>query len=101
MKTPAEMWYRLYNLLLVLCFPIILFTLLIKKRCRAGLWQRMGWVPPPGCAPHETALWVHAVSLGEVLTIVPFLTALHRRHPRVRIIVSTVTETDEKPWSNA
>lgn len=93
MKAQPEMWYRLYTLLLVLCFPIVLFTLLIKKRCRSGLRQRMGWVPPPGCAPHETALWVHAVSLGEVLTIVPFVTALHRRHPRVRIIVSTVTET--------
>ena len=93
MKAPAEMWYRLYNFLLVLCFPIILLTLLIKKRCRSGLWQRMGWVLPRGCASHEATLWVHAVSLGEVLTIVPFVTALHRRHPRVKIIVSTVTET--------
>ena len=38
-------------------------------------------------------LWVHAVSLGEVSAIVPFVKTLHQRYPATRIVVSTVTET--------
>ena len=38
-------------------------------------------------------IWVHAVSLGEVVAVTPLVQALHRRHPEHRIVVSTVTET--------
>ena len=89
----AEMWYAIYNVLLILAFPFILCTLFLKKRSRSGLLQRIGWVVPRGGGSQENVLWIHAVSLGEVAAIVPFVTALHHRYPAVRIIVSTVTET--------
>ncbi|MEQ1793344.1 MAG: 3-deoxy-D-manno-octulosonic acid transferase [Nitrospira sp.] len=38
-------------------------------------------------------IWVHAVSLGEVVAVTPLVKELHRRHPEHRLIVSTVTET--------
>ncbi len=38
-------------------------------------------------------LWVHAVSLGEVVAAVPLVRELHRRYPGHRLVVSTVTET--------
>ncbi len=87
------MWYGLYNVLLILGLPVILGVLLIKKRCRHGLLQRLGWVLPRDWPTDEKVLWIHAVSLGEVSAIVPFVTALHRRYPAFRIVVSTVTET--------
>ena len=87
------MWYGIYNVLLILGFPLILCALLLKKRCRSGLLQRIGWVVPQGWGSQENVLWVHAVSLGEVSAIIPFVTTLHQRYPAVRIIVSTVTET--------
>ena len=87
------MWYALYNALLVLGFPFILCALLLKKRCRSGLLQRMGWVVPLGWGSQEHVLWVHAVSLGEVSAIVPFVTMIHQRYPAIRIVVSTITET--------
>ena len=87
------MWYGIYNVLLILGFPFILCALLLKKRCRSGLLQRIGWVVPQGWGFQEKVLWIHAVSLGEVSAIVPFVMTLHQRHPAIRIIVSTITET--------
>lgn len=87
------MWYGLYNVILILAFPIILCALLLKKRCRSGLSQRIGWVVPRGWDSQQDVLWIHAVSLGEVSAIVPFVKTLHQRYPATRIVVSTITET--------
>lgn len=38
-------------------------------------------------------IWIHAVSLGEVVAVTPLVKELHRNHPDHRLIVSTVTET--------
>ena len=67
--------------------------LLVKKRCRRGFLQRLGWVPQKLYHLDAPIVWVHAVSLGEVLTIVPFMKLLHDQYPNIRFVVSTVTET--------
>ena len=110
------MWYFLYNLLLLVGSPIILGILLAKKRCRRGLLQRLGyenglfglsglfhWLklrepnkpnqPNKPDQPDQPLIWVHAVSLGEVVAVVPLVKELRRRHPTYRLIVSTFTET--------
>ena len=70
------MWYAMYNVLLFLGSPVILCTLLLKKRCRSGLLQRIGWEMPGRCLPQERVLWIHAVSLGEVSAVARFVTKL-------------------------
>ncbi|TAJ22824.1 MAG: 3-deoxy-D-manno-octulosonic acid transferase [Nitrospirae bacterium] len=91
------MWYLAYNVLLILASPVILLILLVKKRCRRGLAQRLGWLPegflPNGRPGGQAVLWIHAVSLGEVVAAIPLVQELHRRYPTHRIVVSTVTET--------
>jgi 3-deoxy-D-manno-octulosonic-acid transferase len=113
------MWHLLYNLLLLIASPIILVILLSKQRCRRGLPQRLGledglfgWsrssgsleqkvrnkLDPPNepnnpDRPNQPVIWVHAVSLGEVVAVTPLVKELHRRHPDHRFVVSTVTET--------
>ncbi|HYM37860.1 MAG TPA: 3-deoxy-D-manno-octulosonic acid transferase, partial [Nitrospiraceae bacterium] len=87
------MWYLAYNILLLLASPVILLILLGKKRCRRGLLQRLGLHLPRGLRDGEPVLWVHAVSLGEVVAVTPLVHALRKRHPHDRIVVSTVTET--------
>lgn len=87
------MWYGIYNVLLILGFPFILCALLLKKRCRSGLLQRIGWILPRGSDSQQNVLWIHAVSLGEVSAIVPFVKTLHQRYPATRIVISTITET--------
>jgi 3-deoxy-D-manno-octulosonic-acid transferase len=52
-----------------------------------------------GDAIQETAgetVWIHAVSVGEVLAAVPFIKALRARCPSMRIVVSTITDTGQK-----
>ena len=86
----------LYNSLLIPATPIILCILLAKKRCRRGLRNRLGIglrpVPDP-TGEYRPLIWIHAVSLGEVVAITPLVKEWHRRHPDHRLIVSTVTET--------
>ncbi len=87
------MGYFLYNVLLLVTSPIILAILLVKPRCRHGLLQRLGWVP--GNLRNLTApvLWIHAVSLGEVTSVVPLVKGLRDCYPHWVFLVSTVTET--------
>ena len=95
------MWYFLYNLVLVAASPIILAILVAKKRCRRGLPQRLGLeslsrlsrVSHRPDQPDRSVIWVHAVSLGEVVAVAPLVKELHRRNPGYRFIVSTFTET--------
>lgn len=89
------MWYLLYNGLLLLVSPVILCVLLAKQRCRRGFPQRLGLLAErPGASRlATTCIWIHAVSLGEVVAVAPLVRELHRRYPDARLVVSTVTET--------
>ena len=90
------MWYLLYNSLLLLVSPVILFVLLAKPRCRRGLPQRLGLLAEtssPEPAVGSGCIWIHAVSLGEVVAVAPLVRDLRRRYPDARLVVSTVTET--------
>src|SRR5438093_9436076 len=113
------MWYLLYNVLLVLAAPFILLILLAKKRCRPGLAQRLGWFEggPFGLfslfgrnrlnrldrpnRPERPTIWIHAVSLGEVVAAVPLVRLLHSRYPEYRLVVSTVTDTGREAAEQA
>ena len=87
------MWNVFYNGLLVIASPAILVLLLAKPRCRRGLPQRFGFTTPHISPDHRPLIWMHAVSLGEVVAITPLVRELHRRHPDHRFAVSTATET--------
>lgn len=90
------MWYVAYNILLVLALPVVVLMLLAKRRCRRGLGERLGFLSGSRAGESRSgdgALWVHAVSLGEVVAVAPLVRQLYRLYPGRRITVSTVTET--------
>ena len=99
------MWHLVYNIALLLLSPIILAVLLAKPRCRRGLLERFGWGsglssvlglsrrPDRPNEPDRPVIWIHAVSLGEVVAVTPLVKELSRRYPEYRLVVSTVTET--------
>jgi len=96
------MWRLFYNILLLAVSPVILAVLLAKQRCRRGLLYRLGLrnslSGPSGLSLRpdrrdKPVIWIHAVSLGEVVAVTALVIELHRRHPECRLVVSTVTET--------
>ncbi len=93
--------YLLYSLglavLLLLTSPYWLLHMALAGRYRAGLRERLGRVPPripPASA--RGAIWIHAVSVGEVLAVAPIANELRDRHPQRRLVVSTTTQTGQK-----
>jgi 3-deoxy-D-manno-octulosonic-acid transferase len=93
--------YPLYNLLLFLtslgALPYFAVKSLSTKKYRSGLRQRFGHVPAAVVTALQgrRPLWLHAVSVGEVIAAVPLVKALRQRFPHLPILVSTVTETGQ------
>jgi len=82
---------------MVVSLPYWLVEMARHGKYRKGLGERMGRVPGrlrlPG--PEERAIWVHAVSVGEVLAVAGLVEGLQRRFPRHRIFISTTTDTGQ------
>jgi 3-deoxy-D-manno-octulosonic-acid transferase len=93
--------YLLYNSLLHLAslggLPYFALKSLRTTRYRAGLRQRFGHIPEEATASLQGVrpLWLHAVSVGEVIAAVPLVAALRRHFPGLPVLVSTVTETGQ------
>src|SRR5580700_9817654 len=77
--------------------PYWLFQMVSHGKYRKGLAERLGRVPSRLELPggQEPAIWVHAVSVGEVLAVAGLVEELRRRFPRHRIFISTTTDTGQ------
>ena len=53
--------------------------------------QRMGYLPVSFNMDADESIWIHAVSVGEVLTARPLISDLKRRYPDLRMFLSTTT----------
>jgi 3-deoxy-D-manno-octulosonic-acid transferase len=93
--------YPFYNALLLFAslgaLPYFAAKSLSTRKYRAGVRQRLGHIPPDIMAAFKGVrpLWLHAVSVGEVIAAVPLIGALRHRFPQLPILVSTVTETGQ------
>ncbi len=85
-----------YSALLWLLVPITLYHLVwrgLRQREYLLRWSeryaQLDSLPalPPG------ALWVHAVSVGEVNAAIPLVNALRQRHPERPLLITTITPT--------
>ena len=93
--------YALYSALLasflLLTLPYWLLQMLRHGKYRAGLLQRFGAVPPALAAPNQKpTIWVHAVSVGEVVASSAVVAALQQKFPSHRVLISTTTSTGQK-----
>lgn len=88
-----------YNLLFPFAFLVILPRYLVRMFQRGGyrrdFSQRFARYSPDLQARFATGewLWVHAVSVGELLIALKLLDELHRRHPAWRFALSSTTST--------
>ena len=87
--------YSLYSVLVlivaVLASPWFIYQALRYKKYVGSLGQRMGYLPVSFNMDGDESIWVHAVSVGEVLTARPLISDLKRRYPNLRMFLSTTT----------
>lgn len=80
----------------VLASPYWLLQMLRRGKYRAGLAERFGRVPPNLWKSGPRLVWVHAVSVGEVLAIAGVVRELRTHYGENAIAVSTTTTTGKK-----
>jgi 3-deoxy-D-manno-octulosonic-acid transferase len=88
-----------YDIGLLVVLTLLGPFLLTKKKARAGLSQKLGFLPKDFEEQMRTdkqKIWLHAVSVGEFTAILPFIELFHARYPDKHIVVSTTTETGNK-----
>ena len=89
--------HTLYNVVLALGFVIGLPWFLWKGRSSGKYLrtfrERMGRLPVYLNLDGDRSIWIHAVSVGEVLAARPLVPALRERFPGHRIFLSTTTVT--------
>jgi 3-deoxy-D-manno-octulosonic-acid transferase len=89
--------YAAYNFLLAVTFVLALPYFLVKG-LRTGkylksLRERLGRVPPDLNPARAASVWIHAVSVGEVLAVRALVEPLRRRFPGHPLLLSTTTLT--------
>jgi 3-deoxy-D-manno-octulosonic-acid transferase len=87
----------LLSLALLLSAPWWLLEMLRHGKYRTGFGERLGAVPARlKAAQGQETIWIHAVSVGEVLAVTRVVEELRSRLPEWRVVVSTTTDTGQK-----
>lgn len=92
--------YIAYSVLIVAFFvlmsPYLLYQAIRYRKYIRSLPQRLGYLPVSFNLDGDESIWIHAVSVGEVLTARALLPELRQRYPRLRIFLSTTTMTGQQ-----
>src|SRR3989449_9232491 len=93
--------YLLYSSLLAIGFlisiPYWAFQMLRHGKYGSGLGERLGRVAGRLKVQQlGSAIWVHAVSVGEVQAVTELVSGLRQKFPQHRVVISTTTATCQK-----
>ncbi len=85
----------LFFLASLLVSPYLAWKAITVEKYRAGLSQRLGFYPRSTGMKNGTprSVWIHAVSIGELLATVPLFRRIKETHSRLPVAVSSVTCT--------
>ena len=92
----------LYNVallvVLVVGAPWWLWRVATTRKYREGLWERLGRVPLAlrELGRERPIIWLHAVSVGEVLAASRLVGELDRDFPGFQVVISTTTRTGQE-----
>lgn len=85
----------IFNITFILFAFFYLPLFLFKGRRRQGMTLRFGIYPEKLVKnlKEKKNIWVHAVSVGEVMALLPLIKEIREKHPDYRVVITTVTET--------
>jgi 3-deoxy-D-manno-octulosonic-acid transferase len=87
-------YYILITAGFILVLPVLPFLWLFSGKRRANLVQRLGWCTgiKQRTGPRKP-VWIHALSVGEVQSALPLVTAVHAHFPQTPIVFTASTRT--------
>ena len=85
----------LYGVSLLFILPVEYFKRPREIR-RRWLREKLGLFDSYANVPPSPVIWIHAVSVGEVMAALPLLRRLRTAYPAHGLILSTVTDTGQK-----
>lgn len=83
----------LYTCAFILALPYFVIAGLLKGKYLSTAWERLGNIPQRSERP---SIWIHAVSVGELLATKSLIKALRKSFPDVPLFVSTTTITGQR-----
>jgi 3-deoxy-D-manno-octulosonic-acid transferase len=89
-----RIFFIFYNILLLLLTPCVIIYLLVrlfKKKTFYSIKNRLGIIPASPL--NKTVVWIHAVSVGEILSIQYLIAELKNKDPDIFCYVTTGTPT--------
>lgn len=94
-STLTRAWQLAASLGAAAALPVLLpHVLLSRKRRRTVLGRlALSGLPRPSAGPPASRIWVHALSVGEVISAVPLVRAMAERFPDRKLFFSASTET--------
>jgi len=92
--------YLIYSLItlavLVALSPYFVYQALRHNKYVGSVRQRLGYLPVSLNLDGDESIWVHAVSVGEVLAARTLIADLRSAYPRLRLYLSTTTLTGQQ-----
>jgi 3-deoxy-D-manno-octulosonic-acid transferase len=92
---------QLYRLITWLISPLI--PIYLRGRVKAGkeeqsrIKERYGYASLPKF--DKPLIWVHAASMGEVQSVMPFIKRINNEYPNIYILLTTVTTSSAKHFA--
>ncbi len=92
--------YYLYNFIFYLSVPVLFIRLWFKqnrsksyqKFSQYGRWkERLGFISDFNLTSQP--VWIHSVSVGEFIAVLPLVKLLLKKHPDIPVIITTTTQT--------
>lgn len=85
-----------YGLVVLVAAPFALWRLLRSGKRTPAIWQKLTGRVPMHAQCQKTRVWIHAVSVGEVLQVRPLIRELTARDTNIEFVLSVSTASGLK-----
>ena len=86
--------FIIYNLIFFIFALVYLPLYLLRGKFHHGFFRRLGFLPAN--LNLDRPIWIHAVSVGEAVSIKGLVGELRKAYPHKKLVISTVTATGNK-----